>query len=71
MHLVLSDTVKEHLLNVLMQDRNVMYTLKELNTSSDWSLRGNPYFMMTTQRKAQIGARIQITDIMDFLVSNL
>lgn len=33
MHLVLSDTVKEHLLNALMQDRNVMYTLKELNTS--------------------------------------
>lgn len=34
-HLVLSDTVKEHLLNLLMQERNVMYTLKELNTSSE------------------------------------
>lgn len=26
---------------------------------------------MTTQRKGQTGARIQITDIMDFLVSDL
>lgn len=38
MHLVLSDTVKEHLLNVLMQDKSVMCSLKELATSLASSL---------------------------------